>query len=339
MNAVSHSVYGLRVRSDRRVPGLAIEPERDDVDLEIHLGTGTLPDGAADLHHEPNATGEWIDDDGEPGWRMWTVDGGRYYRLRYADGTDFLIEGSGRAVWGEWPAPLTIEDTATYLLGPVLRFVLARRGVLCLHASAVVIGGRAVALVGPAGAGKSTTAAAFASRGVPVLSDDLVALTPHGSEFLVQPGYRLVRLWSDVSDAVGGAPGGLPLLTPNWDKRFLALTGSIFASEPVALAAIYLFADARRDAAAPSIAAVPARVALMELVANSRSAYALEPALLADGYRLLGRLREGVRIRRVVPHASLDHLQRLCEVIEADVLAHPAQCPALERAAAAGASR
>jgi hypothetical protein len=267
---------------------------------------------------EVDATGGWTDESPEQGWRMWRLDDG-YYRIAYADGTDFIINAEGTTISATWHDPLTVDDTATYLLGPVLRRVLGLRGVLCLHASAIVIDGRAVVLAGQRGAGKSTTAAALAARGMPVLSDDLVALLPCGEKFLVQPGYRLLRLWPDVSEALCGRADALPCLTPNWDKRFLALSEQTFAPSPVPLSAIYLFDQARAGEDAPFADTLSPRDALIGLITNSRSHAPLNSSLLANEYRMLGRVRQAVTIRRLVPHESLDRLQRLCDVIEQDV--------------------
>jgi hypothetical protein len=331
--SVFHSVYGLRIRSNRPIPGLVPESEPAVVDLTVHLEQGR--DRLASPS-ETLGTGEWTDERDDQGWRMWRTDRG-HYRICYSDGTDFVIGPGGTSISATWNEPLTLEDTATYLLGPVLRRVLGLRGVLCLHGSAVVIDGGAVVLAGPRGAGKSTTAAALAARGMPVLSDDLVALVPNGHEFLVQPGYRLVRLWPDVSEAVCGRAGALPLLTPNWDKRFLALTDEIFAPAPVPLSAIYLLSDARSDDDAPLTEAVAARDALMGLVANSRSEAPHDSSLLANEYRLLGRVRQAVSIRRLVPHESLGRLQRLCDVIEQDVRATASGLASVASVANAGA--
>ena len=58
--------------------------------------------------------------------------------------------------------------------------LLYQRGELALHAGVVAIDGGAVAFCGPSSAGKSTSAAWFARRGYPVVSDDLcrVAMGP-----------------------------------------------------------------------------------------------------------------------------------------------------------------
>ncbi|HEY0729444.1 MAG TPA: hypothetical protein VGD38_15295, partial [Pyrinomonadaceae bacterium] len=112
---------------------------------------------------------DYTNDAGHPAFVFSKLQGGRFYRFAYADNTEFVVDHQGREIWTTWPEPLTLEDTATYLLGPVMGFVLLLRGLVSLHASAIVVDGAAIALVGPAGAGKSTTAAAFSARGFSVL--------------------------------------------------------------------------------------------------------------------------------------------------------------------------
>jgi len=62
-------------------------------------------------------------------------------------------------------------------------FALRRRGVTALHASAVCVAGSAIALCGATEAGKSTTVATLALRGIPVLSDDITALHEESGGF------------------------------------------------------------------------------------------------------------------------------------------------------------
>lgn len=72
-----------------------------------------------------------------------------------------------------------------------------QRGELPLHASAVTHprDGRTLLIAGASGAGKSTTAAAFARRGWKVLNDDLSRLTVAESGTLVWPGFHALKLW------------------------------------------------------------------------------------------------------------------------------------------------
>ena len=126
------------------------------------------------------------------------------------------------------------------------------RGIVCLHASAVAIGDEVIALLGPAGSGKSTTAAAFAARGYSILAEDVVTLDDRGDHFLVRPGYPCIRLWPASVKALYGSETHLPKLTPNWDKCYLDLSDN-FQKEPLRLAAIYHLSERRHDAVAPFI--------------------------------------------------------------------------------------
>ncbi|NIM27202.1 MAG: hypothetical protein GTO67_14755 [Gammaproteobacteria bacterium] len=128
------------------------------------------------------------------------------FRMRYEDGTDFVIDRRGTRIWASWHEPMTLEDTAVYLLGPVLAFALRLRGVTCLHASAVVVDAGVVALVGPSGVGKSTTVAAFAERGFAVLCDDTLALEERESDVIAHPGYPRLRLWPEAVHLLHGEP-------------------------------------------------------------------------------------------------------------------------------------
>ena len=317
-----YSIFGLRAQANRRIPGLIEIPDTAKADVEIVLGS--MPPRLNDVS---GATKVWYlspepDQDGVPQMTVWELAGGAYFRIRYSDATEFVVDGSGTEVWATWPETLTLEDTATYLLGPVLGFILRLRGVICLHASAVAVGDRAVALFGLAGAGKSTTAAAFAGLGYPALSDDVVPLSRQGTSFFVQPGYPRLRLWPDSVNFLYGSSDALPRLTPTWDKRYLDLTadGYQFQRQPLPLAAIYILGERSTDPAAPFVEAMPAHGGLMTLVANTYTNYLLDKARRAQEFELLGRLAAHVPLRRVTPHADPAYLPKLCDVILGDFL-------------------
>lgn len=99
-----------------------------------------------------------------------------------------------------------------YLLGSCMGALLLQRGILPLHGSAVVIDGAAYAFVGESGAGKSTLAAAFAKRGYPLLSDDVIALAlgspDDGMDLpqpVVMPAYPQQKLWQESLEQLGMA--------------------------------------------------------------------------------------------------------------------------------------
>ena len=252
--------------------------------------------------------------------RVGMLPGGDYFGFFYSDGVRFAVERRGHEVWGDWPENYTLEDACTYLLGPVIGFVLRLRQMTCLHASAVAVGEHAIALVGFPGAGKSTTAAAFARCGFSVIADDVVALAEDGENFLVQPGYRRVNLWPDSARVLFGSDEALPRITPTWDKRYVALgdNGLGFASKPLPLGAIYLLGAREAALAAPVVEGVAGGDALVELVANTYVNYLLDRSMRSREFDLLSRVVAGIPIRCVRPPADPSAVFDLCEAIATD---------------------
>lgn len=319
--SATHLVYGLGIASDGPLPGLLLHPELHAADVWIQLKDQsafpeTVSFPSADLIYvSPN-----LDERGSPNLTVARLPGNQLIGFFYDDGVRFVVDRQGREVSADWPDSLTLEDACTYLLGPVLAFVLRLRGVTCLHASAVALEDRAVALFGLAGAGKSTTAAAFSLRGFPVLSDDVAVLADRGDRFLVQPGYPRVNLWPDSVRALFGAEDALPRITPTWDKRYLALDGNgrRFQSSPLPLGAIYILEERASGLSNPVIEEVVGGEALMTLVANTYVNYLLDRDMRAREFDVLSRLLAGVPVRRVRPAADPSKVFALCECIASD---------------------
>jgi hypothetical protein len=77
-----------------------------------------------------------------------------------------------------WPAAgATQKEIEIFLLGPAWATLCHQRGMLPLHASAIVTGGGIAAFVGHSGAGKSTTAALMGSLGYELVSDDILPIS------------------------------------------------------------------------------------------------------------------------------------------------------------------
>ena len=254
---------------------------------------------------------------GDPALRIWKTARG-LFRMDYFDGVQFWLDETGSSIWAVWPEPLLIEDAATYLLGPVLGWVLRVRGVACLHASSVAIGGVAAAFVGPAGAGKSTTAAALARRGHPVVSDDIVALAEKDGAFAVMPAYPYLCLRPDAVRLLYGSDEALPAFSPSWDKRRLQLTENRlgFEERPLALASVFLLGERSTEPQAPFIEEVPPKEALLALVGNSYGTNFLDREMRKREFELLGRLVNRISVRRLRSHREPWRIEAFCELIE-----------------------
>jgi len=242
------------------------------------------------------------------------------YEMSYSDGTRFVIDETAERVWGTFQPPLTLEDLATYFLGPVMGFLLRQKHVTCLHGSGVELHEHAVLFSGDAGYGKSTTAAALALRGVPVLSEDILPLELIKGRFWAIPGYPRVCLWPDAVGKLLGNPGALPRLTPTWEKRFLPLDGvrGKFAGEKKPVGLIYLFGERSTEANAPRIEEMRPREALLELVQNTYMNWLLDRERRAEEFDELWRAVKQVPVRRIVAHSDGGEIGTLCERILAD---------------------
>ena len=309
-----YSVFGLSVAANWAIPGLAPQPAACRPDVHIWLQrVSSFPavcDSTQELYYVSAG-----DTTAAPALRVWRVGAGEYFRMRYDDGTEFLVDRDGREVWVISPESSTLEDTATYLLGPVLGFVLRRRGITCLHASVVAIDGCAVAIAGPAGAGKSTAAALFAAMGYTVLADDIAAVVNRDGVPHIQPAYPQLRLWPDSVGMLYGSADALPPLTPTWDKRALALAGHAFCDRPLPLAAVYVLAY-RTDEAAPVIEIVTGAERLLALLANTYVGYLVDDAMRRHEFDVLSRLASTVHVRRIRRPGSSDVAATYTQLLE-----------------------
>ena len=244
-----------------------------------------------------------------------------HFLVAYADGAEFAIDLATSTIFGVSRSDLTFNDLLVYLQGPILGFVLRLRGITCLHASAAVVDGRAVAIAGHAGMGKSSTAAAFAQSGLTVLTDDVLALRDGGTTFEAQPGLPRVQLWPESVNALFGEPEALPRIVETWNKRFLDLTkpGYRFAAGGVPLGAIYVLGPRLPSDAAPEMSDLHGTDALVRLLANTYANDFLDSRLRAQELDVLGRLTTHVPIRLLRAPSDRRALPRITEAIVSDL--------------------
>jgi hypothetical protein len=319
----SYHAYGLTLASDTPLPGLK-QTGSDSARPDLAASFGAEPDWVREAkylpcrrdHPRPNA----LDRNDSAASTVTSFGAGQFFQLTYSDGTEFVLDAAAKRLWGSCVPPLTIEDIATYLSGPVMGFILRRRGLMSLHASAVCIGGMAVALCGESHSGKSTSAAALALRGIPVLCEDVTPLLEEAGSFQVEPGYPRVCLWPDAVESLLGAPNALQQLTPTWEKCFLPLDGGSarFEQQRRPLGVIYLLAQRSQEEKAPWIEEISPRGALLELVQNTYMRRLLDRMQRAAEFDVLSRVVLQVPIRRIVPHVDFARVGVLCDSIVAD---------------------
>lgn len=315
-----YALYGLVIRSDRLLDGLDTAPAGSNVDVDIVLGG---PRHGEERWNAARPYYQGLPEPEGPSSDFVRWDDALGFWFRYADGTEFVLDRAATLIRAWWTEASTLEDTSTYLL-VLLGFALRLRGVLALHASAVLIDGRAVALIGPSGAGKSTTAAALAAAGVPVLSDDVVAVRVVDGVAMAYPSYRLLRLWDESEKILFGTIGQLPKLTPTWDKRALPLGDEFpFHHASAPLGDLFLIAPRADDERAPYVEEMRPSEAFMELLVNTYANYLLDDQMRGEEMRTLDAVLRGRRVRRLVPHTDPARLGALLGCVRAAVAAPP----------------
>ena len=152
----------------------------------------------------------------------WQCAGNRVL-IAFPWGVRFLVEGGERI---RYTAP---DDTAPldlrlFLLGTAWPALALQRGLLPIHASAVVCNDDVYAFTGPSGMGKSTLTAAISACGYDFFGDDVLLLAPPSPRFGDEVGcyaYQDLKLWEHGAALAGVRRSGLVREAVGYDKRYV----------------------------------------------------------------------------------------------------------------------
>ena len=224
MTVVDYAAYGVIWRMPLTCPELRAAPAGATVDVTVRCDE--LPPQPA----HASAAGPL---------RQVTPDEARFglpgvARLLVRGGNEILIERGPEA---------DDDMVRLLLLGTGMALLLHQRGLLPLHASAIVAPAGAILFMGHSGAGKSTLLNEFMRRGYPMLAEDLAAvrLAADGAAW-VEPGVQTTKLWADSAAVLGQSTDGLARVRPELEKFLVPVEGPL-AAAPAPLAAIYTLAS------------------------------------------------------------------------------------------------
>jgi len=148
------------------------------------------------------------------------------------------------------PPSISADRFTHTVLHAFMPNALALWGDHVLHASAVVIKGRAYLFSAPSGGGKSTLAAGFLRRGARVLAEDVLRVERAGAGYVAFPSYPGARLRSGsfllpgTAVAARGGRFGMP-------KHRVHLDAAAGSTDPVPIAAMFFLG--RQRSPAPSL--------------------------------------------------------------------------------------
>ncbi len=214
-----YRLYGCEIAANRALPLTASVRADRDADIMIHQ--------IDDCPHDQLARNGVVRDGGRIAMTIadvarYDISGGRRIDVHAAPDSD----------------PNAVE---LFLFGSALGLLLQQRGYLTLHANGFAHDGRAFAVAGPSGRGKSTLAGRLWQRGLKLFGDDVCAIDLSGDMPMVLPGMPRVRLWQDAIDAVGLADRAMTRVRDGEDK-FAVRPDTADAAAP--LGAVFLLEDA-----------------------------------------------------------------------------------------------
>jgi hypothetical protein len=223
------------------------------------------------------------------GYRIAAPGHGRY--VVSGDGTQIRVALSPAPGW-RWQR---------LLFAQALPLAAALQGLELFHASAVAIGGQAMALVAASGTGKSSVAAHMVARGAAFVTDDVLALEPVDGAVLAHPGPRLTGIHaSELRPLESGGRRRLGHVVGRSGKVYLSAPT---IEHPPPLAAVYFLERSEGLHELRIVDSSPPDPRL--LLSSSFIWYLAEEAFLVEHLDVCSRLAQAVRMSRVLIPASV----------------------------------
>lgn len=316
-----YSLYGLKLASDFPFANRLVETTGEP-DLTFRL-VDAPPMAGWEADTPAYASSPELDGTEESLLYVYRRDS--YHILRITGVVDYYIAPESIACYLLDPAYEYLAEI--HFLGIAFSLWLELRGILALHASAVVIEDSAVAFLATNKGGKSSLAAILMQAGYPLLTDDILPLEQRGETFLGRPGYPQMRMWPDQARHFLGRYEDLGIVHPAYSKRRVPVGKDglgTFHSEPVPLTCFYL--PERCDLAGWGTGIETSHVsrtqALMSLVGQSFVPHTVEAlGLQPQRLNFFARLLSQVPVRRIIYPEGYAHLPQIRRSILSD-LAH-----------------
>jgi len=289
VGAHHYSAYGLSLRSQIRLPALATTGSSP-ADLEVRRGVVRMPDGCEDS-------------------RSWITPEEIYFRVENA-GRIGVSKGSQIVI----DAPHFDDRVAgLFVIGPAMGALLHQRGLLVLHASAVVLNGRVIAFLGHSGSGKSTMAAAMVKFGAVSFCDDLVPVSLLDDAPTVSCGYPFLKLTQESGEILGFGNRDWTPLIPG-DARCLVKVAAS-SSTALPLDRVYVLGAGDR----PEIELLEPQRAALQLIRYSYARpWIRNSGMSARHLHSCAALVPCASIRNLIRPFRLDLIHEVAELVLAD---------------------
>ena len=287
-----YEVYGLVLASDRPLASLAPAARPVEPALTVRFVEPAVLHAIIRPEQATLPEGHWIA-------HAFLADG-RFY-LHAPGVVDAILSADGRVAHCASADPVDARTVEANLLNIVLGSALTLQGEEPLHATAVDLGGHAVAFLGPSGAGKTTLAASLIRDGATLLTDDVLRIVfADDGRAIAQPGPQRLKVLEDtaqrytadtLSDGTFNPLSGKMMVKPSRARPAGATSG-------IPLRALYYLGDlpghaAPHAAAAVALSGLEVMRVLLSSAMDDRNTSA---ARLARQLAFMGRLAAAVSI-------------------------------------------
>jgi hypothetical protein len=298
----------LRIRSALPLPCPEAADRESDADVELIESSeeqiAALCSGAP--VHFSEDDGYWLD----------TLYQDGAARVRWKEHFEFVVSADrSQALWRKWGG-VPDEALFTYLLGHVLSYCLLSRGIEPLHATSVIVDGKAIALLGDSGYGKSTLAGALLSRGARLITDDLLVLEFSDDQVLAHPSTARIKLTPESADAVFHGRRST-LMNAFTSKMIFPLQEYEHVPHPVPLDRVYLVPA--KPGSRISIRSLRGRAAFLPIIRSTFNNVVLTPPRLKQQFAFAGKLTSRVAIKRLSYPKRLELLPSVVDAILSDL--------------------
>src|SRR5262245_15219970 len=303
-----YNLHGFRVESQMQLdcPQGQMHASRPDVELVEY--------SASDVRQACKLGGMLVE--ASDFYRLFRLRDGSIH-LRWPGLFEFLISPDGSRIGWRNLDGTPREALQEYLLGQVLSFVMLVRGIEPLHATAVVVGGGAIAFLGDSGYGKSSLGASFVRENYPLLTDDVLVLEQRAQDLLAHPGMPRIKLFPEMSGSMFQGADGTPM--NRWTRKTIfALNAWQHQASAIPLRTLYVLSPPGNRSRKVSLRKMSEREAFMSVLKNTFNDVLLSPTRLKRQFEFARSIKTLVPVKALSYPRTVTALPGVVEAILSD---------------------
>lgn len=233
------------------------------------------------------------------------------YLVRFPGQADFEIQRQNLEVRCV-PVPEASHSMTQTLFQNSIRPIIGNHsGKLNLHGSAVAVDNAAIAFLGLSRRGKTTLAGTFASSGYPFLTEDVIQVEMSGTDYMLIPQGRHLRLFPDSASFLLGDELGED--DDDGKRAIMASDRLPFCDRPLPLRFIFILGPG--DSSAPSIKPINQSAGISQLLQQSFILDVEDRARLRSHFQRLGDLANSVPCFELDYPRSFDQLGSVIKAV------------------------